>query len=63
MRAVGCKLSRPVADRAWHLPRARGRRLLVAPVFIVSVPRPGSALLRAIPAGRRAAAVAAWLCF
>jgi Sulfotransferase family len=48
VRATGYQLSRPLADKAWNLPPAVGRRLLRAPVFILSAPRSGSTLLRAI---------------
>lgn len=48
VRVVGYQLSRPVADRVWDLPPTRGRRLLVAPVFVLSAPRSGSTLLRAV---------------
>jgi hypothetical protein len=48
VRATGYQLSRPLADQAWNLPPAVGGRLLRAPVFILSAPRSGSTLLRAI---------------
>jgi len=41
-------LSRPLAGRAWKLPKADEGRLLTAPVFVFSAPRSGSTLVRVI---------------
>ena len=40
--------SRPLASRAWNLPKADGGRLLSAPVIVFSAPRSGSTLLRVV---------------
>jgi len=48
VRVAGYQLSRPLAGRGWKLPAAGGGRLLTAPVFIFSVPRSGSTLLRVV---------------
>jgi hypothetical protein len=46
-RTTGLQLSRPPARRI-HIPPAQGRRLLRAPVFILSAARSGSTLTRVI---------------
>jgi hypothetical protein len=47
-RTTGFQLSRPPARPARHITPARGRRMLQAPVFILSAARSGSTLTRVI---------------